>query len=54
MPQRAKPPISACALIPRTILVGFRRRNGRGDIDAVRAVQLGIIMTLKAADHIGG
>ena len=36
------------------ILVGFRRRNGRGDIDAFRAVQLGIVMTLKAAHDIGG
>ena len=54
MPQRAKPPISAWPLMPRTMIeVGLGGVDRRLDVDAVRAVEVRIEMTFETADQIG-
>ena len=35
------------------VLVGVRRRDGRVDIDAGRAVKIGVVVALEATDQIG-
>ena len=54
MPQRAKPPISAWPLMPRTrSRLALAARHRRIDVDAVRAVEGRIEMPFEAAHEIG-